>query len=133
MIPENTYLYKRQRQQPIGKETLPHKGKSKMAAASNSRKRSAHKHIYKKIILHYGSDTFTWGRQCKICGKVDSADKPSNRDSEAFRVTGEGLYGEWRNICLTEIHRRYPEYAIMTLKNAKWVEWTKEKVSEEKA
>ena len=41
-------------------------------------------------------------------------------------MTGEGLYGEWRSICLTEIHRRYPDYTIMTLEHAKWVEWTGE-------
>ena len=49
-----------------------------------------------------------------------------------FQVTGEGLYGEWRSICLTEIHRRYPEYTIMTLEHAKWVEWTGENNKEEK-
>ena len=25
---------------------------------------------------------------------------------------------------LTEIHQRYPEYTILTLKNAQWLEWT---------
>ena len=54
MNPEKTYLYKKQYQQPIEEETPPQKGKSKTAATSDSRKRSKHKHIYKKIILHYG-------------------------------------------------------------------------------
>ena len=124
MIPENTYLYKRQHQQPIEQEAIPHKGKSKTSSTSNSRKRSTHKHRYKKIILHYGSDSFVWGQQCELCGRVDSSYKPSNRDPEAFKVTGDGLYGEWSNICLTEIHQRYPEYTILTLKNAQWLEWT---------
>lgn len=123
MIPENTYLYKRQHQQPIEQEVTPYKGKSKTSATSNSRKRSTHKHKYKKIILHYGSDSFAWGQQCELCGRVDSY-KPSNRDPKAFKVTGDGLYGEWSNICLTEIHQRYPEYTILTLKNAQLVEWT---------
>lgn len=126
MNPEKTYLYKRQHQQPIEEETPPHKGKSKTATTSDSRKRSKHKHIYKKIILHYGSDSFAWGRQCEICGRVDSAYKSSNWSPKELKVTGEGLYGEWRSVCLTEIHRRYPEYTIMTLENAKWVEWTGE-------
>lgn len=133
MIRENTHLYKKQYHQPAEKEALPHKRKSKTAASSNSQKRSAHKHLYKKIILHYGSNSFAWGRQCEICGRVDSTYKPSYRDPEAFKVTGEGLHGEWSNICLTEIHRRYPEYIIMTLKNAQWTEWIGEDGREEKA
>ena len=48
MNPEKTYLYKRQYQQPIEEETPPHKGRSKTATTSDSRKRSKHKHIYKK-------------------------------------------------------------------------------------
>ena len=32
----------------------------------------------------------------------------------------------------TEIHRRYPEYTIMTLEHAKWVEWTGENDKEKK-
>ena len=60
MNPEKTHLYKKQYQQPIEEETPPKKGKSKTAATSDSRKRSKHKHIYKKIILHYGSDSFSW-------------------------------------------------------------------------
>lgn len=132
MIPENTHLYKRQYHQPIEKETPQHKGKSKTAATSNSRKRSNHKHIYKKIILHYGSDSFFGGRQCEICGRVDSTYKSSDWNPKEFQVTGEGLYGEWSNICLTEIHRRYPEYTIMTLENAEWVEWTGENDKAEK-
>ena len=122
MNPEKIHLYKKQYQQPIEEETPPHKGKSKTATTSDSRKRSTHKHIYKKIILHYGSDSFAWGRQCEICGRVDSTYKSSYWNPKEFQVTGEGLYGEWRNICLTEIHRKYPEYTIMTLENAKWVE-----------
>ena len=51
MNPEKTHLYKKQYQQPIEEETPPKKGKSKTAATSDSRKRSKHKHIYKKIIL----------------------------------------------------------------------------------
>ena len=52
MNPEKTHLYKKQYQQPIEEETPPHKVKSKTAATSDSRKRSKHKHIYKKIILY---------------------------------------------------------------------------------
>ena len=96
MNPEKTYLYKKQYQQPIEEETPPQKGKSKTAATSDSRKRSKHKHIYKKIILHYGSDSFAWGRQCEICGRVDSTYKSSYWNPKEFQVTGEGLYGEWR-------------------------------------
>ena len=116
----------------VGEETPPQKGKSKTAATSDSRKRSKHKHIYKKIILHYGSDSFSWGGQCEICGRLDSTYKSSNWNPEELQVTGEGLYGEWRSICLTEIHRRYPEYTIMTLEHAKWVEWTGENDKEKK-
>lgn len=63
---EKTHLYKKQHQQPIEEETPLYKGKSKTAATSDSRKRSKHKHLYKKIILHYGSDSFAWGRQCEV-------------------------------------------------------------------
>ena len=87
---EKTHLYKKQHQQPIEEETPPHKGKSKMAATSDSRKRSKHKHLYKKIILHYGSDSFAWGRQCEICGRVDSTYKSSYWNPKEFQVTGEG-------------------------------------------
>ena len=121
---EKTHLYKKQYQRPIEEETPPHQGKSKTASASDSRKRSKHKHLYKKIILHYGSDAFAWGRQCEICERVDSTYKPADWNPKELQITGEGLYGDWNSICLTEIHRRYPEYTIMTLKNAKWVEWT---------
>ena len=100
MNPEKTHLYKRQYQQPIEEETPPQKRKSKTAATSDSRKRSKHKHIYKKIILHYGSDSFSWGGQCEICGRLDSTYKSSNWNPEELQVTGEGLYGEWRSICL---------------------------------
>ena len=65
-----------------------------------------------------------------ICGRLDSTYKSSYSNSKEFQVTGEGLYGEWRSICLTEIHRRYPEYTIMTLENAKWMEWTGDKTYE---
>ena len=132
MTPEKTHLYKKEYQKPIEEETLPQKGKSKTATTSDSRKRSKHKHRYKKIILHYGSDSFCWGRQCEICGRLDSTYKSSNWNPEELQVTGEGLYGEWRSICFTEIHRRYPEYTIMTLEHAKWVEWTGENDKEKK-
>ena len=68
MNPEKTHLYKRQYQQPIEEETPPQEGKSKTAATSDSRKRSKHKHIYKKIILHYGSDSFSWEDNAKFVG-----------------------------------------------------------------
>ena len=45
---EKTHLYKKQHQQPIEEETPLHKGKSKTAATSDSRKRSKHKHYTKK-------------------------------------------------------------------------------------
>lgn len=64
--------------------------------------------------------------------EIDSTYKSSNWNPEELQVTGEGLYGEWRSICLTEIHRRYPEYTIMTLEHAKWVEWTGENDKEKK-
>lgn len=129
MLPEGTHLYKMKYQQPIEKETLPHKGKSKTAATSNSRKRSNHKHIYKKIILHYGSSTtFAWGRQCEICGRVDSTYKASNWCPKEFLVTCKELDRGWRRMSINEIHRKYPEYAIMELKNAEWVEWTGENI-----
>lgn len=124
MILENTHLYKKEHQKQADEETMLHRKKSKTSATSRSRKRSDHKHIYKKIILHYGSDSFAWGRQCEICGRVDSAYKASYWSPKEFKVTGDGLYGAWRDICLTEIHRKYPEYIIMTLENAEWIEWT---------
>lgn len=65
-------------------------------------------------------------------GKEVSTYKSSYWNPKEFQVAGEGLYGEQRNICLTEIHRKYPEYTIMTLENAKWVEWTGEDNKAEK-
>ena len=63
---------------------------------------------------------------------MDSTYKSSYWNPKEFQITGEGLYGEWRSICLTEIHRKYPEYTIMTLENANWAEWTGEDNKEEK-
>jgi len=83
-----------------------------------------HRHGYKKIILHYGSNIFVWGRQCEICERIDSVNKASNWSSKDFQITGKGLYGNWEDICLAEIQQKYPEYTIMTLKNAEWKEWT---------
>ena len=123
MNPEKTHLYKKEHQQQAAEEMPVHRKKSKTSAAPNSKRRSAHKHIYKKIILHYGSSTFAWGRQCEICGRIDSTFKASNWGGEDLKVTGEGV-GNWEDICLAEIHHKYPEYSIMTLKNAQWQEWT---------
>ena len=66
---EKTHLYKKQHQQPIEEETPLHKGKSKTAATSDSRKRSKHKHLYKKIILHYGSDSLLGEDNEKFAGE----------------------------------------------------------------
>lgn len=125
MSAEKSYLYKREYQKPVENEVTEGKAK-KGTSSSDSRKRSGHKHIYNKIILHYGSDSFAWGRQCEICGRIDSAYKASFRDPKAFKVTGDGFYGEWSTICLTEIKRRFPEYVLMTLRNGEWMEWTED-------
>ncbi|MGI6030043.1 MAG: hypothetical protein ACOX7F_00900 [Eubacteriales bacterium] len=123
MIREKTHLYKKARQQSPSVETPVHQKKSKTAAISKSQKRSDHKHRYQKIILHYGSSSFAWGRQCEICGRIDSTYKASAWNHKDFQVTGDGLYGNWTDIYLTEIHNKYPQYTIMTLKNAEWEEW----------
>lgn len=123
MNPEKKHLYKQERQTPAPEEAPVHRKKSKTASVSSSRKRSDHRHEYRKIILHYGGDAFCWGRQCERCGRIDSTFKASNWSSQDFAVTGAGLSGSWADICLTEIHRRYPEYPIMTLDNAQWQAW----------
>lgn len=130
MYTEKTYLYKRERQQKVNEELPMYRKGSKKS--SNSQKRSGHKHHYKKIILHYGSSTFVWGKQCEICGRIDATYKASNWSKNDFQVTGDGLYGNWEDICLTEIHRKYPQYTIMTLQNAEWTEWTANKTRKEK-
>ena len=132
MNPEKTYLYQKECQQQAGEETLAYRKRSKTTTTSNSQRRSDHKHRYKKIILHYGSGTFVWGRQCEICGRIDSAYKASKWSGKDFEVTGAGLCGNWENICLTEIHQKYPEYTIMTLKNAEWEKWISNEVGKEK-
>lgn len=124
MIREKTHLYKNAHQQRAETETPVHRKKSRTAAVSDSRKRSAHKHLYQKIILHYGSSAFAWGRRCEICGRVDSTYKASNWGGEDLTVTGEGRCGSWKEICLAEIHEKYPEYSILTLQKAKWVEYS---------
>ena len=123
MNPEKKHLYKQERQTPPADEAPAHRKKSKTASVSSSRKRSDHRHVYRKIILHYGGDAFCWGRQCERCGRIDSTFKASSWRSQDFAVTGAGLSGSWGNVCLTEIHRRYPEYPIMTLDNAQWQAW----------
>ena len=123
MILENAHLYKRERQTPPADEAPAHRKKSKTASVSSSRKRSDHRHMYRKIILHYGGDAFCWGRQCELCGRIDGMSKGSGWSPQDFAVTGTGLSGNWRDVCLTEIHRRYPEYPIMTLDNAQWQAW----------
>lgn len=123
MILEKAHLYKRERQTPPADEAPAHRKKSKTASVSSSRKRSDHRHVYRKIILHYGGDAFCWGRQCELCGRIDSMSKASGWSPQDFTVTGTGLSGNWRDVCLTEIHRRYPEYPIMTLDNAQWQAW----------
>ena len=123
MNPEKKHLYKQERQTPPAEEAPAHRKKSKTASVSSSRKRSDHRHVYRKIILHYGGDAFCWGRQCELCGRIDSMSKASGWSPQDFAVTGVGLSGNWRDICLTEIHRRYPEYPIMTLDNAQWQAW----------
>lgn len=126
MNPEKTYLYKKEYRQKSSEETSAYRKKSKISRISDSRRRSRHKHRYKKIILHYGSSSFAWGRQCEICERIDSAYKSANWNGKDFLVTGEELYGNWEDICLREIHRKYPEISIMTLKNAEWEPWTED-------
>lgn len=123
MNPEKKHLYKQERQTPAPEEAPAHRKKSKTASVSSSRKRSDHRHMYRKIILHYGGDAFCWGRQCERCGRIDSTFKASSWSSPDFAVTGAGLSGSWGDVCLTEIHQRYPEYPIMTLDNAQWRAW----------
>ena len=123
MNPEKKHLYKQERQTPAPEEAPVHRKKSKTASVSSSRKRSDHRHVYRKIILHYGGDAFCWGRQCELCGRIDGMSKASGWSPQDFAVTGTGLSGNWRDVCLTEIHRRYPEYPIMTLDNAQWQAW----------
>lgn len=126
MNPEKSYLYKKERRQKVDEGVPVFRKKSKTSAVSDSRRRSRHKHRYKKIILHYGSSYFAWGRQCEICGRIDSAYKSANCNSKDFQVTGEDSYGNWEDICLGEIHRKFPEFSIMTLKNAEWEPWTED-------
>lgn len=86
-------------------------------------KKSNHKHEYEKIILHYLGDTFAWGRECRICGRIDSTFKSSNWNTDDFKISGENKYGEWEKICLSEIHEKYPDYKIMKLgKDGVWEE-----------
>lgn len=108
----------------LEEESAAHRKKSKTASHSVSRKRSNHKHIYQKIILHYGGSTLVWGRQCELCGRVDSSYKASYWSSKDLEVSGSGFCGSWEDRCLAEIHKRYPEYTIMTLENTEWKEWS---------
>lgn len=124
VIPEKANQYKNQHRQPQEEEMGPYRSKSSTASKSNSKKRSDHKHSYKRIILHYGSDCFAWGRQCEICGRIDSSYKASWCSPAELKPTGRGSGGTWSEICLGEIHGKFPEYTIMTLGNARWKEWT---------
>lgn len=120
MDPEKTYIYKNERRAPA--EEAPMRGK-RTKNVSESRKRSDHKHVYRKVILHYGGSAFAWGRQCEICSRLDTTFKAS-ACSEDLKVSGSGRGGSWADICLTEIHERCPGCKIMTLTSGKWREWT---------
>lgn len=87
MNPDKTHLYKEERRQPVPEEPAPRRRISKTASSSNSRRRADHKHAYRKIILHYGSNAFCWGRQCQLCGRIDDAYKASSWGTGEFRIT----------------------------------------------
>ena len=123
MNPDKTYRYKQERRQPVPEEPCSRGGKSKSASTSNSRRRADHKHVYRKIILHYGSNAFCWGRRCELCGRVDNAYKASSWGTGEFAVTASWEHGSWEDFCLSEIHRRYPEVPILTLRDRQWKAW----------
>ena len=123
MNPDKTHLYKEQRRQPVPEEPAPRRRKSQTASASNSRRRADHKHVYRKIILHYGSNAFCWGRQCQLCGRVDDAYKASNWGTREFRITAAWERGSWEEFCLSQIHQRYPDVPILTLQDRQWNPW----------
>ena len=123
MILEKAHLYKRERQTPPADEAPAHRKKSKTASVSSSRKRSDHRHVYRKIILHYGGDAFCWGRQCQLCGRIDDAYKASSWGTGEFRITAPWERGSWEAFCLGEIHQRYPDVPILTLQDRQWNLW----------
>ena len=49
-------------------EIPKHKKKSENKSKSN--KRSNHKHDYERVILQQWGDNYSWGKRCKICGRV---------------------------------------------------------------
>ena len=122
MIPEKTHLYKDERRERDFDEIPAYRKKSKTASTSDSRRRSKHKHVYEKIILHWGGDSFEWSGRCEICGRIDNGYKASAWGGPDFKVSGDGT-GCWEDICLNDIHARYPQHTILTLKDAEWREW----------
>lgn len=120
MNPEKTGLYKNERRAPA--DEAPMRGK-RTKSVSESRKRSDHKHVYRKVILHYGGGAFAWGRQCEVCSRLDTTFKASAY-SDDLKVSGSGCGGSWSDICLTEIHKRHPGCKIMTLVSGEWHEWS---------
>ena len=123
MNPDKTHLYKEERRQPVPEEPAPRRRISKTASSSNSRRRADHKHAYRKIILHYGSNAFCWGRQCQLCGRIDAAYKASSWGTGEFRITAPWERGSWEAFCLGEIHQRYPDVPILTLQDRQWNLW----------
>lgn len=124
MIPEKTNQYKTELQQSITDEIPKHRKKSKTAKTSRSKKRSDHKHQYQKVILHCGSDSFMWGRQCEICGRVDSSYKASNWISNDFKIRGIYTGMSWNECCRREIRDYYPHHKIFVLcEDLEWREW----------
>ena len=104
-------------------EVPAHRKRSKTASTSNSQKRSAHKYSYQKVLLYYGASTFTWGRQCEICGRIDSAGRTPVGWEWALPSEGAGRYGSQGESCLAKISREYPMYPLLTLEKAGWREW----------
>ena len=119
MNPEKTYLYKNEHRAPAYE--APMRGK-RTKNVSESRKRADHKHVYRKVILHYGGSAFAWGGQCEICSRLDTTFKASACGDD-LKVRGTGRGGSWEDICLAEMHERYPEHKLMTLVSGKWREW----------
>lgn len=123
MNPDKLHLYKEAHRQPVAEEPAPHRRRSKTASTSVSQRRANHKHTYRTVILHHGSNAFSWGRRCTVCGRVDDTYKASNWERGDFAVTASWEHGSWEDFCLGEIQQRYPDTPILTLRDRQWKSW----------
>ncbi len=97
-----------------------YKKKSKTASISKSTKRANHKHDYGQVIIKIkGFLGFQWGRQCRICGRMDKSywfyAFTHHADFMKPESTGKPAIGASDYFSAEEIHQKYPGVQMIEL------------------